>query len=67
MAKDLAGLSRFLDELAAASPKSVSLDIEGALRRLDIADLASRLHQGASRPLEAKAPVAIPPLFQIPG
>ena len=63
MVKDLAGLGRFLDELAVAAPKSLSLDIEGPLSKLDIADMASRLRRGPSGPLEAKAQPAIPPLF----
>lgn len=61
MVRHLAGLSRFLDALAAAAPKSVSLDIDGPLSGLDVDDLAARLRQGPSRQLEA--PLETFPLF----
>ncbi len=61
MVRHLAGLSRFLDALAEAAPKSVSLDIDGPLSGLEIEDLAARLRRGPSRPLET--PQETLPLF----
>ena len=62
LVRNLASLSRFLEELASVAPRSATLDIDGPLSRLSLGDLAGRLGRGAPvrRPADLGAPETLP-------